>query len=256
MSIVFIAVVVLGTFAFMIVMKRRMNNQFAHMRAGEVAGRLGLRLVEGNPEHNLATMSVQPTAQNLTSTKGFLRQMAVGQVGGSLGEFKLHMIGQPYHAHAELLLYCRQELQPGYSESVTTTWSDLRLTVHARCQIAPFALRLRSEASGLETRRPEQPMPVQQFGDAALDRRYVIEAFDPSLPRHLAPIIAALPPVLMYVHVTGSANQISFVMTPTAVNASALALEQILHALVSLAAVFEGQPVPALHVPQPVHAIA
>ncbi|MEO8698466.1 MAG: hypothetical protein ABI867_00450 [Kofleriaceae bacterium] len=256
MSIVFIAVIIVGTFGFMIFMKRKMNNQFAHMQAGALAPRLGLQLVEGNPEHNLATMSVQPGAQNLSSAKGFLRQMAVGQVGGTLGEFKLHMTGQPYGASVELVLYCREEYQPGFAENVTTTWSDLRLTVHARCHVAPFELRLRKEATGLESRRSDQPMPAQQFGDPTLDRRFVIECIDPHLPRHLAAVIATFAPTLMYVHVIASANQVSFVMTPTAVAASALGLEQILHVLVSIAAVFEGQPVPAMVVGQPALALA
>lgn len=252
-SIIFIVVTIAGTFGFMIWMRRRLNTQHAHMRAGELAPRLGMRLVEGDPDFNLATMSVQPSVQNLGSAKGFMRQMVAGQVGGQLGEFQLRMTGQPYGANAELLLYCKQTFKPGYATNTTTTWSDLRLTVHARCNVAPFDLRLRDEMTGLETRRRDDDpvMPPQQFGDPALDRRYAITSHDPAVPRYLGAHLATLHQAV-YVHVVAAGNQVSFVMTPTSVNACAGLLEQILHALVSIAATFEGKPVPgALHAGSP-----
>ncbi|HEU0036290.1 MAG TPA: hypothetical protein VFQ53_37010 [Kofleriaceae bacterium] len=230
-------------------MKKRLNHQHGHLRAGELAQRLGMRLVEGNPEFNLATMSVQPGVQNLGSAKGFMRSMVVGQVGGKLGEFKLQMTGQPYGANAELVLYCKQDYKPGFAQNVTTTWSDLRLTVHARCRITPFDLRLRAPMTGLEARlRDDDPrMPPQQLNDAVLDRRYILESFDPNAGRYVAGLLAPLGQSA-YVHIVGGGSQVSFVMTPNSVNASAFMLEQILHVLVSIAATFEGTPVPgALH---------
>jgi hypothetical protein len=247
MSTIVIAVVtIVGTFGFMIFMKKRINNQMSHLRAGEVAQRLGMQLLEGNPEHNLATMSVQPSVNNIGSAKGFLKQMVVAKVGGSLGEFRLRMAGQPYGLNTELILYCKQELETGVIEDVETTWYDLRLTVHARCAVVPFDLRLRKETAGLETRRDcDAPrMPAQRFGYAALDDRFVLETPDPGLPHRIANVIGTLSAHLMYVHLTGSANQLSFVMTPASVMATSMSLDQLLHVLVSLAAVFEGRAVP------------
>lgn len=245
-QILLIAVVCGGTFGFMIFMRRRLHTQYAHMRAGELATRLGLTLREGNPEHNLVTMSVQPQVNNQGSAKGFLTQMAATQVGGTLGEFKLHATGQPYGVDAELFLYCRQDYKRGIVENVTTTWHDLRLTVHARCAIAPFDLRLRKETAHLETRRDEcaQPMPPQSFGDPTLDQRYVIESFDPMMPRRIAAALAVLPPSAIYLHVTGSGNQISFVMTPATVSVAMHGIEQVMHALAQIASIAEGRPLP------------
>jgi len=253
-TIIMIAVVCGGTFGFMIFMKKRLNRQYAHLRAGELASRLGMQLLEGNPEFNLATMSVQPGAQNVTSAKGFLTQVAAAQVGGTLGELKIHMAGQPYGINTELVLYCRQDLQPGFTEDVTTTWYDLRLTVHARVAVVPFDLRLRKETMHLPTRRdPEDPrMPAQTFGYAALDERYVIETPDPNLPKRIAHALSSLSQYLVYVHIVGAGNQLSFVMTPLAVNSSAMSIEPILHVLVALAATFEGRPLPAAMPAQPV----
>lgn len=256
-SYLYIIIAVGGCFGFMYFMKRRLNTQYSHLRAGELAGKLGMQLLEGNPEHNLATMSVQPSVQNTSSAKGFLKQVATTQFGGQLGELKIRMAGQPYGANAELMLYCRQDYKPGFTENVTTTWSDLRLTVHARCNVAPFDLRLRDEHVGLESHRDDDAprMPAQQFGDAALDRRFTIECYDPALPRYLAGVLGVFATVMPYVHVTAQHNQVSFVMTPSSVNASASSLEQILHALVSIAAMFEGRPVPgALIQPAMAHA--
>lgn len=246
-------VAVVGTVGFMVFMRRKLNRQYSHMRAGEVAPRLGMQLTEGNPEHNLVTMSVQPSVQNTSSASGLLRQVAAGQVGGTLGEFKLRMVGQPYGANAELVLYCRQDFAPGITSNVTTTWHDCRLTVHARCQVAPFELRLRDEHPGLEARRTEHAvaLPAQQFGDAALDRRYVIEASDARATRYLGGALGSFGHAA-YVHIVGSGNQISFVMTPASVNASAMTLEQTLHALVSIAAAFEGRPAPGALLAQPI----
>jgi hypothetical protein len=229
-----------GTVGFMVVMRKRLNTQYAHLRAGELATRLGMTLVEGDPQHNLATMSVQPATQNVYSAKGFLKQVAVSNLGGTLGEFKLRMTGKPYGSDAELVLYCKQDFEPGVTENVTTTWSDLRLTVHTRCAIPPFELRLRKEMTGLESRAPEQHMPPQSFGDAALDQRFRLESYDPTLPRRLATTLGPLANAI-YVHVTGSGSQLSFVMTPATVNATAPSLEQVLHVLAAMAASFEGR---------------
>lgn len=257
-SYLYIIIAVGGCFGFMWFMKKRLNTQYSHLRAGELAPKLGMQLLEGNPEHNLVTMSVQPSVQNTSSAKGFLKQVAATQLGGKLGELKIHMVGQPYGANAELMLYCRQDYKPGFAENVTTTWSDLRMTVHARCNVAPFDLRLREEHMGLETRREddEARMPAQQFGDPTLDRRFVIECYDPALPRYLAGVLGVLASVIPYVHVTAHTNQVSFVMTPGSVNASAMSFEQILHALVSIAAMFEGRPVPGALLPQPMAPVA
>src|SRR5258706_10077127 len=212
-SILLIATVCGATFGFMYFMRRNLNTKYAHMRASQLAQRLGMQLVEGNPEHNLVTMSVQPSVQNTSSAKGFLSQMAASSVGGTLGEFKIHMAGQPYGLNAELMLYCRQDYKPGFTENVTTTWSDLRLTVHTRCPVAPFDLRLRSEHTGLETRRDDgdQRMPVQPFGDPTLDGKLVLETPDPRVPRAIGGVLQPLAHNV-YVHIQGSGNQISFVM--------------------------------------------
>jgi hypothetical protein len=254
MSIVLVIVMVAATFGYMIFMKKRINTKFAHMRAGELAPRLGMRLTEGNPEHNLATMSVEPSVQNQVPGRGFLKQIAVTQVGGSLGEFKLHMAGQPYGLEAELMLYCKQSYKPGLTKNTTTTWHDLRLTVRTRATVIPFDLRLRKETSGIETRRSddEPRMPVQSFGAAALDQRYVIESPDPSVPRQIAAALAPLAPYLFYVHIVGAGNQVSFVMTPASVMCTAPNLEQILHVLASVAAIVEGRPVPGAMAAAPV----
>jgi hypothetical protein len=246
-SIVLIVIVCGGTFGFMFFMRRRLNTQYAHMKAGEVAARLGMRLVEGNPEHNLVTQSVLPSVQNASSAKGLLHQVAATSVGGTLGEFKMHMVGQPYGANAELVLYCREDYKPGFTENVTTTWSDLRLTIHARCPVAPFDLRLRKEMTGLETRRDDNDlrMPPQRFGNPLLDERFLLETPDPRVPAAIAAALGPLLTDLAYVHIAGSQNTISFLMTPGAVNSAAMGLEKILHALASIAAVFEGRPMPS-----------
>lgn len=247
MSTIFLMIAILGgTFGFMSWQRRKLGKQYSHMRAGELAPRLGMTLVEGNPEFNLATQSVQPSVQNVSSAAGFLNQMAATSVGGTLGEFRLHMTGQPYGANAELVLYCRQDYKPGYAQNVTTTWHDLRLTIRARGTVTPFDLRLRKETTGLETRRAadEQRMPVQSFGDPMLDQRFAIETYDPSLPKRIAAVLGPLSHHMIYVHITGAGDQVSFVMTPASVMAAAMSFEQVLHVLASIGAVLDGTAVP------------
>lgn len=247
MSILYVVVIVGGTLAFMVVMRRRLNTQYAHMRVGPVVHRLGLQLVDGDPEHNLATQSVQPSVNNVTSANGFLNQIVKTSVGGSLGELKIRAVGQPYGVRSELVLYCRQELTPGLTETTTTTYYDLRLTAYARCGIPPFDLRLRSETRGLETRRVSDAprLPEQRFGDAALDQRFAIETADPALPRRIAGALAPIAHQLAYVHLVGEGDHVSFVMTPASVMAGALSFERVLHALAGIAALCEGRAVPA-----------
>ncbi len=245
-TIVFAVIAVAGTFGFMIYMRKKLYTRFAHLRARQLAERLGMQLVEGDPEHNLATRSVLPSVQNTGSAKGFLKQMAATQMGGKLGEFRLRMAGHPYGSDAELVLYCKEDLEVGFTENVTTTWSDLRLTIHTRCNVTPFELRMKKQHVGLEARASEAPMPKQRFADPALDAHFAIEAYDPRLPGAISPAIAPLVQ-LAYVHVSAVGNRLSFVMTPTSVASVAPSLEQILHVLVSIAAVFEGKPAPEVH---------
>lgn len=246
-----------GSISFMVFMKRRINTQYAHMRAGDVARRLGMQLVEGNPEHNLCTQAVLPSVGNIGTARGFLNQIAAAHVGGTLGEFKLRMAGEPWGTAAELVLYCREDLSPGLTHTTTTTWSDCRLTIYARTGVVPFELRLRQEAMGLETREhaeDEPRMPEQSFGDPALDQRFVIETWDPSLPRRIAGALAPIAQVLPYVHVVGTGNHVSFVMTPQSVMASAACFEGVLHALVGIAAIHEGRGLPGAPAVGPAHA--
>lgn len=248
MTIILAIVTIAGTFGFMYFQRKKLATQHAHLRAGQLAPKLGLSLVEGDPEFNLAIQSVQPSVQNVGSAGGFMKQIAKTQFGGTLGEFKLKMSGRPYGMPTELVLYCKQDYQPGVIENVTTTWFDLRLSVHAGVSLPPFELRLRKEATGLEAHRRDgaQPMPTATFGDPLLDQRYVIEAIDPALPRRIAAALGTLAPYLMYVHIVGEGNRISFVMTPTSVMASAMSFEPILHALAAIAAALEGRPLPAV----------
>ena len=247
-STILIAILTIaGTFGFMYFQRKKLATQHAHLRAAQLAPRLGLQLVEGDPEFNLAIQSVQSSVQNVGSAGGFMKQIAKTQLGGTLGEFKLKMSGQPYGMPTELVLYCKQDYQPGVIENVTTTWFDLRLSVHAKVSLPPFDLRLRKEATGLEAHRQggAQPMPLGTFGDPLLDQRYIVEAIDATVPRRIATALGSLAPYLMYVHIVGEGNRISFVMTPTSVMASAMSFEPILHALASIAAVLEGRPLPA-----------
>lgn len=251
-TIAFPALIVIATLAFLVLSRRRLNQQYAHLQVGTVASRLGLQLIEGAPEHNLATQSVQPGVQNLGSAGGFLKQMAASQVGGTLGETKIYAVGRPHGLQAELMLYCRQHLQPGLDRLTTTTWHDLRLTVHAPHALPAFDLRLRREASGLETRRaPDDPaLPEQRLPDPALAERYLLITAEPTVPARIAGALTALA-ALPYVHITGSGNQVSFVMTPVAVMSSAFFLEPILHALTQMTAALSGRPVAAPAQAQP-----
>lgn len=243
-SLVLVVVILGGTFGFMHFQRKKLKTQLAHLRAGELARRMGMQLTHGNPEFNLGCQSVLPAANNLGSAKGFLKQMAKSSFGGVLGAFELRMAGQPYGARAELVLYCKQDLEKGYSSDTITTSHDLRLTVYTRSAVAPFELFLRKEMTGLEIKRGDRRMPVQLLGDVTLDQRYQIESIDPGLPRRIAGAFAALPAHLPYVHVVGSGDQVSFAMTPGSVMAVAASLEQVLHVLASIAAVIEGRPMP------------
>lgn len=240
-TIAFPALILFATFGFLIVSRRRLNQQLAHLQVGAVTARLGLQLIEGAPAHNLATQSVQPEAQNLGSARGFLKQMAATQVGGTLGETKIYAVGRPHGLQAELMLYCRQHLQPGFDSLTTTTWHDLRLTVHAPHALPAFDLRLRHETPGLPTRRGPDglALPERRLPDPALAERYLLTTADPTLPVRIASALAALQ-LLSYVHITGSGNQVSFAMTPISVMSSASAFEQILHALTQIAAALSG----------------
>lgn len=242
--------IILATFGYLWLSRRRLGQQYAHLQVGAVAARLGLRLVEGSAQHNLATQSVQPSVENLGSAGGFLKQMAATQVGGTLGETKIHAVGQRQGLRAELMLYCRQHLQPGLSRLTTTTWHDLRLTVHAPRALPRFVLRLRHETPGLPTRQSPQEaeLPEQWIPDPRLAERYRLMSAEPDLAARIAGALTALQP-LAYVHVTGSGDQVSFVMTPASVMSASFFFEEILQTLTLLATVLAAPLAHAYQMP-------
>lgn len=255
MSTVLLLVVTLGaTFGFMAYMRKRVGGQTAHLKAGVLAPRLGMRVVEGDPEHNLATMSVEPSARNTGSAKGFVKQMAVTQLGGDLGAFRLVMAGATAEgAPTELVLSCRQDYEVGAFHDTIGTSYDLRLTVAARTTFPAFDIRLRAPRMGMEVASVfgAAPVPYASFGDPALDERFVIQCEDPTLARRIAPLLAPLLAQELYVHVVGTPGQISFVMTPASVNAAAFGFEATLGVLAQIGRALEGRqpavaPAPSL----------
>ena len=231
---------------YMVFMRRRIAAQYAHTKLGELAPRLGLQVVEGDPAFNPVTDSVRPSVRNATSARGLLTQVAAANVGGTVGETRIRAVGQPYGNPTELVLYCREDLTPGLTTLTTTTWHDLRLSVQARRPIAPFDLRLRSETTGLETRRaPDDPvLPEQALADPALAQRFVLTGVEPGLAARIGPALGPIAHGVAYVHVVGAGDRVSFVMTPTSVSVGALALEQVLHVLAAIAAALDGRPAP------------
>lgn len=228
-----------GCVGFMFVFKKRLDTQYAHLKAGALASRLGMQMTKGSPEHNLCTMSVYPSANNLKSGAGWGKSMLASSFGGNIGVFELHM----GNSQAELSLYAKEDMQLGVYRQRTTTAHDLRLTRFARIP-SPFVLYLRNPMQGMEIQRPvEAGMPMQSFGDPRLDQMFVIEAHDPSVPQRIRPIVEQMMELSLYAHVDGSPRGISWVMTPAAVNYSSMYFEKLLPMLGQMASALEGRPV-------------
>lgn len=200
-AVLFPVVAVIATVAFLLHRRsavRGYDQQYSNYRAAELARRMGLNLLEGDPEFNL-----------------FIRQANVDvQRGPSDGrpiQIRVRAEGAPQGIPLELTYFYRVELETGIATTTWTTWFDCRLTARARNAFPPFEVISRNAPLGPIAQT--QALPPVQTGNPGVDATYLVTTQEPGVARLLGETLA---PFATFqnsgVHLVGDGASIAFVM--------------------------------------------
>jgi hypothetical protein len=200
-TVYLVPVIGLGMGLFWLLLGRRLmtgaDSRYRDYRVAELAQRLGLQIVEGDPSLN---MMQAHTKHNMRTAKdkarGFLR---------SSKETKVVLEGAPYGRPTRFLFHRYTEVAERVVVQVSSGSFDCRLSLQLPVELPPFEIVGRSGFAdrymGIRA-KPEWGLPTQSFGDRELDAKLVLSSQDPRIGSYLAPVVGSLVGH-KYVHIQG-----------------------------------------------------
>lgn len=179
-------------------MAKNLDQQNANYRAGQIAQRLGLRLVEGDPNFNI-----------------FIRQANVDVLRGPTDQkpvdIKIHMQGEAQGVPLEFVYAYRVEKQTGITTITWRTWFDCRMTVHVKRPFPAFEVVSRSTPIGPIAQT--QPLAQNPTGNPQVDAAYLVATQEPGMAQWLGQV---LPNFAVFVnagvHLVGDGQRVSYVL--------------------------------------------
>ena len=200
------------------------DQQYSNYRAGELATRLGLQLIKGDPSFNFMV-----THANAAVARGATDSQAV--------HIDIELRGEPFGAPLSLIYLHRQERDTGLTTTTYKTWFDCRMVVMVKQPFPPFEVTSRTTPTGTIVK--QQTLPELPTGNPAVDAEYSVTTQEPALAQLLGQI---LPEFVAFgsagVHLVGDGQRVSFIMnqTTTPLVASALYHAEVMsHGLSNLA---------------------
>lgn len=196
---------VLGLVAigFFLLYRRRMlagqeeaNSQY---RVGELARRLELSVVEGDPQFNLFIQHANVDVRR-------------GPADGRAVHMQARLTGQPRGLPLELFYLYRLELETGLTESVWRTWFECRMSVTAKQAFPPFEVI--SKIAPVGPIAMTQALPPAPTGNAAVDATHIVATREPAMAQLLSELI---PTFAVFetgsgIHLVGDGQTVSFRM--------------------------------------------
>jgi hypothetical protein len=190
----------LGIGAFFLLFGRRLmtghDQRYHDLRVGELAQRLGLRIVEGDPALNMMQAHTKHNMRMAKDKAGFMR---------SSKETKVVLEGAPYGRPTRFLFHRYTAVAERVVVQVVSGSFDCRLSLQVPADLPPFEIVSRS---GLGRRymgikaQAEWGLAPQSFGDADLDAKLALSSPDPRIGPFLAEVVRSLAGH-RYVHIQG-----------------------------------------------------
>jgi hypothetical protein len=232
----YVAFAVFAVAYWFLMLRRResFGDATSSMRAGEVAAKLGMALVQGDPSFHLfadATPSMGAAGVLLSGTpfpyQGPTTEIrAEGAIDGRATELYFHAM-----ATAGVRL-------PGVGRDVEVE-RTCRLSLTPRVPVVDFELVLRRPNAGAEPERVHPALPEATLGDRRLDDRYALFTSSPHIAARLARAASVLDDQA-YVHVVGEKGRVSMPFTLGAMYLLAASPQPFLQKLDALARALEG----------------
>jgi hypothetical protein len=231
--------VAIGLMVFWLVAGKRMmastDRHYAAFRVGDVAQRMGLQIIDGDPSLNLIQAQTKHNMAKSQATGGKVARL----LGDSDKETRVRMQGAPYGRPTELVFYSYTKYQDRLAVGIITKSFEFRLSVQIPVAVPSFEIVLRkSGAYGLKA-RPEWRLPRQSFGDPDLDARLSLTTTDARLGPYLAPAVGGLIGY-KYLHIQGDGHMISSLAEENATMLAAFDLEQTQLVLEHMASALGG----------------
>jgi hypothetical protein len=174
------------------------DQQFSNYRAGELAQRLGLQLIAGDPNFNLFISYANVDVRR-------------GPSDGKPVHVEIRMQGAPHGVPLELVYLYRLERESDLTTVTWTTWFDCHMSARAARPFPPFELISRNAPLGPIAQT--LPLAPQATGDANVDAAYLVTTAEPGVAQLLGQAAGALATFANSgVHLVGDGQQVSFVM--------------------------------------------
>lgn len=226
-----------------VVGKRMMSatdRRYGDYKVGALAHRMGLQVLEGNPELNMVQAQ---TKHNMTTAQRPTGGRVARMLGDADKETRVRMEGAPYGRPTQFVFYSYTKVQDRIAVGIVTTAFEYRLSVQIPLEIPPFEIVLRkggarSGAYGVKA-KPEWRLPKQSFGDPDLDSALSLTCEDPRLGPHLAPVVGGLTGH-KYVHIQGQGHVLSSLAEENATMYATFDIEQTQRVLEHMANALAG----------------
>ena len=199
-SVFLLPAIGLGIGAFFLLFGRRLmtghDQRYHDLRMGELAQRLGLRIVEGDPALNMMQAHTKHNMRMAKDKAGFMR---------SSKETKVVLEGAPYGRPTRFLFHRYTAVAERVVVQMVSGSFDCRLSLQVPADLPPFEIVSRS---GLGRRymgikaKAEWGLAPQSFGDADLDAKLALSSPDPRIGPFLAEVVRSLAGH-RYVHIQG-----------------------------------------------------
>jgi hypothetical protein len=199
-AVYLVPVIGLGMGAFWLIFGRRLmtgaDQRHRNLRVADLAQRLGLRIVEGDPALNMMQAHTKHNMRMAKDKAGFMR---------SSKQTRVVLEGAPYGRPTRFLFHRYTEVADRVVVRMVSGAFDCRLSLQVPVDLPPFEIVSRS---GLGRRymgikaQAEWGLPSQSFYDAGLDAKLALSSPDPRIGSYLAPVVGGLVGH-RYVHVQG-----------------------------------------------------
>ena len=211
------------------------ERNYADFRLGDLAQRMGLQIVDGDPSYNMVQAQ---TTHNMTSG-----QATGGRIARFMGdrekETRLRLEGMPYGRPTELVFYSYSKYRDRVAVGIVTNDFEYRLSVQVPVEVPAFEIVLRKSGAHGVKAKPEWGLPRQSFGDPDFDAQLTLMSADPRLGPHLAPVVGGLTGH-KYVHIQAQGNVISSLAAENATMYATFDLEQTQQVLEHMANALAG----------------
>lgn len=186
--------------AFWLVFGRKLmtghDQRFRNLRVADLAQRLGLRIMEGDPALNMMQAHTKHNMRTAKDKAGFMK---------SSKETKVVLEGAPYGRPTRFLFHRYTAVAERVVVQVVSGSFDCRLSLQVPVDLPPFEIVSRSgfgrRYMGIKA-QAEWGLPLQSFGDADLDAKLALSSPDPRIGSFLAPVVGPLAGH-RYVHIQG-----------------------------------------------------